>query len=523
MHRLVIALVALIGIAGVAFLAGHFLLLSAATDRASTMVPATTAFYANVYLQPSAGQQMNLAGLIGRLPGFADDASLDEKVDQVVQNLLGDTGVDYREQIKPWLGNQVAIAGWPAEDVTAEPIAVILADVKDPAAAEAAVAEIATSGGETFTTETHEGVDLHVSSTTAYAIVDETLLIGPTTSGIEAVIDVQGGAASLAERTDFRATMEDLPSDHLAAAFIDLAGLGEATGTAAQLDAVSTAGAALVAEEDGLRLTGSAPFDTASAAPSSQAGFALGSQPSSLPDWMPENTIAEVVVFGLRQALENAEAAAGTIPQGEEAVSLLDSLRAIAAFGLGIDIDNDILPLLEREVGIAISGLDGGMPSGQLLLRPEDPDAAIASLERIVDGVTASAGGERRTETVDGVEITALTLPDVGELAYAVTDGIVIIGFGVDDVVASLEAHNGATALSATDAYVRTFEVAGERGGNEGFLHVGPVAELLGADATLPDDARDILSQVGTFGFTSPSRDDEIVFHAVLTIDARPQ
>jgi hypothetical protein len=230
------------------------------------------------------------------------------------------------------------------------------------------------------------------------------------------------------------------------------------------------------------------------------------------------------VVFGLRQALESAEAAAGTIPQAEEAVSLLDSLRAIAAFGLGIDIDNDVLPLLDREVGIAISGLDGGMPSGQLLLRPEDPDAAAGALERIVDAVTASAGGEQSTETVDGVEITALTLPDVAELAYAVTDGIVIIGFGVDDVVASLEAHDGATALSATEAYVRTFEVAGERGGNEGFADVGPIVELLGADATLSDDARDILSQVGTFGFTSPSRDDEIVFHAVLTIDdARPQ
>ena len=38
---------------------------------------------------------MNLAGLIGRLPGFADEASLDEKIDQVVENLLGDTGIDY--------------------------------------------------------------------------------------------------------------------------------------------------------------------------------------------------------------------------------------------------------------------------------------------------------------------------------------------------------------------------------------------------------------------------------------------
>ena len=75
------------------------------------MAPAKSAVYVNVYLQPSTGQQMNLAGLIGRLPGFADEASLDEKVDQIVDNLLSETGVDYRTQVKPWLGDQVAIAG----------------------------------------------------------------------------------------------------------------------------------------------------------------------------------------------------------------------------------------------------------------------------------------------------------------------------------------------------------------------------------------------------------------------------
>jgi hypothetical protein len=115
-------------------------------------------------------------------------------------------------------------------------------------------------------------------------------------------------------------------------------------------------------------------------------------------------------------------------------------------------------------------------------------------------------------------------VPDIGEVAFAVTDGIVILGLGTDDVGAALEAHAGGGALGATDAYVRTFEVAGERAGNEAFVDIGAVVTLLGLDAGLPDDARDILSQVGTFGFTAPSRDDEIEFHAVLTIDeARPE
>nr|MBA2632933.1 DUF3352 domain-containing protein [Chloroflexota bacterium] len=131
MHRLAIAAVTLIGLTGAAFIAAYLLLFSAATDRAAGLAPASSAFYLNVYLQPSTGQQMNLGGLIGRLPGFADDASLDEKVDQVVQNLLGGTGIDYRAQVKTWLGDQVAIAGWPSEDDPATPTAVVIAEVKD--------------------------------------------------------------------------------------------------------------------------------------------------------------------------------------------------------------------------------------------------------------------------------------------------------------------------------------------------------------------------------------------------------
>ncbi len=524
MHRLVVALVTLIGLAGAAFIGGYLLLFSASTDRAAALAPADTAVYVNVYLQPSTGQQMNLSGLIGRLPGFADDASLDEKVDQVVQNLLSQTGLDYRDQIKPWLGNQVAIASWVTDGDLANPAAVVIVEVKDRPAAEAAIADIAADSGETFAAQTYEGVELQASEGTAYGFVREMLVIGETVEGVQAVVDVEGGAESLAGRADFRATMADLPADHLASVFLDLAALARATNTSDELAGVSTAGAALIAERDGLRLSGSAPFDADQAAATARAGFALGSEPSSLVDWMPEDTIAEVVVFGLRQTLEDAEAAAASTPEGQELSSTLDTFRALAAFALGIDLDDDILPLLDREVGIAITAFEGALPSGQLLLRPEDPDAAAETLDRLVNGLSSFTGGEPSVETVAGVEVTTIEVPDIGEVAYAITDGIVIIGFGIDDVRAAIEAHADGRGLSASDAYVRTFEVAGERAGNEAFVDVGAVVELLGADADLRDDERDILGQVGTFGFTAPSRDDEIEFHAVLTIDeARPE
>jgi Protein of unknown function (DUF3352) len=524
MHRLVIALVTLVGLTGAAFLAGYVFLFGASVDRAAALAPATSALYVNVYLQPSTGQQMNLGGLIGRLPGFADDASLDEKVDQVVQNLLTGTGIDYRAQVKPWLGNQVAIAGWPSEDDPLNPTTVVIAQVKDRPAAEAAIDDLAADGELDFTAQTYEDVELLVSADGTYAFIDEMIVVGPAAEAVEAIVDVSAGADSLAERADFRSTMADLPADHLASVFLDLAGLAAATDAADELGGVSTAGAALVAERDGLRLSGSAPFSMEDAAASARAGFALGTEPSSLVDWMPEDTVAELVVFGLRQTLEDAEAAVGATPEGEEITSTLDTFRALAAFGLGIDLDDDILPLLDREVGIAISSLEGTLPSGQILLRPEDPDAAVDALERLVDGLGSAMGADSSVETVSGVDVTLVEIPDLGEVAYAVTEGIVIVGFGTDDVQAAIEAHDAGQSLGATDAYRRTFDVAGERAGNEAFVDVGAIVDLLGLDADLPSDARDILSQVGTFGFTAPSRDDEIEFHAVLTIDeARPE
>ena len=112
-----------------------------------------------------------------------------------------------------------------------------------------------------------------------------------------------------------------------------------------------------------------------------------------------------------------------------------------------------------------------------------------------------------------------LTIPETGEVAYAVVDGIIIIGLGADDVVAAIEAHASGESLGTSERYTRTFEVAGTRAGTEAYVDVGAAIEMLGGACRAPDDARDILLQVGTSGMTVPSRDDQIEFHAVLTID----
>lgn len=519
MHRLVIALVTLFGLIGAAFVAGYLVLFSAATDRAAAIAPGDSVVYLNVYLQPSAPQQMNLAGLIGRLPGFADDASLDDKIDQLVENLLGELGLDYSDQVKPWLGTQVALAAWPSPGGSATPAAALMVEVKDRPAAEAAVPELVGSDGSAFAAEAYRGVELQVADDTTYGFVGDMLVIGQAVESVRAIIDAQQDGDGLADRDAFRMTMAGVESDHLASLYADLGAIATATGAGEQLSGLTVVGAALVAEPDGLRLSGRAPFDADRAAPSARAGFALGGEPSSLVDWMPEGTVAELVIFGLAQTLEDAEAVVGSNPAGQELTVALDTIRAAAALGLGIDIDADVLPLLDREIAIAVGAADaGGLPSGQLLLRPEDPAAAETRLADIAERLV-EMGAVERTESVPGAEVTVLTVPQVGEIAYAVVDDIVIIGLDTTDVEAAIAAHADGRAVGASDDYTRTFDLAGERAGNEVYVNIGVLVDLMGDGLELPDDARDILGQIGTFGLTVPSRDDQIEFHAVLTID----
>jgi hypothetical protein len=521
MHRLVIALVTLIGLVGALVVAGYLILFSTATDRAAAMVPANTAVYVNVYLQPSTGQQMNLAELIGRLPGFADDASLDEKVDQVVQNLLSGSGIDYRADVKPWLGDQVAIAAWPAGDDATQFEAVLLAEVSDREAAEASVADVVGRGGASFAAQTYEGVELQVSQGAAYAFVGEMLVIGAAPEDLQAVVDVEGGGGSLGDRADFRAAIDRLPEDHLASIFIDLAGIAAAGGATDAAEGLTTASAVLVAEPSGLRLSGSAPVADAPPTASGPADVPAGvDEASTLADWMPPDTIAEAVIFDLRRLFEEAEDAIGSAPGGEEFGSALSTIRAIAAFGLGIDLDVDVLPLLDGEVGIALGGLaEGGLPSGQLLLRPTDAGSAQALLDGLAERLTA-AGATMATETAGGTEIVTLELPDTGRASYAVLEGVVILGMGPEDVRAALDAHAAGETLGASTSYADGFEAAGTRAGNEVWVDVGALVEALGAGLTLPEDGRDILSRIGTFALTIPSRDDQIEFHAALTVEA---
>jgi Protein of unknown function (DUF3352) len=423
------------------------------------------------------------------------------------------TGIDYRATVKPWLGDQVAVAAWPTGDEL-EASTVILAETSDPDAAAAGLAELTADQGLTLTTETYEGVELQVGEGTAYTVMDGMVVIGNGAEAIHAVVDTSAGADSLAAQPAFIGATDGLP-DHLASFWVDVAGLAEASGTGTELGGATTATAVLVAERDGLRLSGTVPLTTPSGSPAAVPP----TQQGTLAGWMPERTLGEITVFGLRGALEEGLAVAGEVPEGEDVTSALDTVRALAAIGFGVDLDEDVLPLLDGETAVALGGIGpAAMPSGQLLLRPSDPEAAAETLRNVADQI-GSSGGTVSTETLDGIEVTVVSVPDTIDAAFGVVDGVVVIGLGAADVAAVAAARDSGFTLEETSAYQQAFEVATIREGTEAWVDVGTISGLLSLVVELPDDARDILSGLGSFALTVPARPDEIEFHAVLTVD----
>ena len=517
MRRLVVASTTLLALLGAAVVASYLFLFAAVSDRASRAVPAEAALYVSVYLQPSAGQQAKLFGLVGRLQGFGDPAALEQKIDEVAQRLLGEAGIDYLGDVRPWLGGQIAMAVSP--DVgDSPPGELLLAAVRDSGSARAAVPRLFASMGIVVTPDTFRGHEVMTSEGTSYALLDDLLIVASTPEGLRGALEADADVSvSLADSPAFVAAMQEVPADHLAAVYIDLPralGLTELR----QIGGFGTAGLAVVAEANGVHLVGTAPFAAGSASEAARAAFALGGGPSTLAGWMPRDTRAEAVIFGFAHSFEDLEAGLAEEDAFAPAADALNQLRTIATLGLGVNLDRDLLPLLDGEGAVALREMDANGPRGQLLLRPTDLVAAQAALERMKSAL-ADRGSRVSTSQVAGTTLTTVAVPLIGTVAWAISDGVVVMGLDGPDVAAALEARAAGETLAADDSYTAPFELVGAHAGNEFWADVPGLVDALAGIFDPGTELRDILHQIGELAISATATDDRLEINGVLTVE----
>ncbi|HEX6654818.1 MAG TPA: DUF3352 domain-containing protein [Candidatus Limnocylindria bacterium] len=517
LRRLAIALTTLLSLVGVVVVAGYLLIFAAGSDRAAASVPADAAAYVSAYLQPTTGQQLNLAAMLGHVPGFEDAAGLDQKLNEISARFLGMAGIDYEADVRPWLGNQLAAAAFGGDTLDAPRLLLVVA-VKDPAAAHAALPRLAAGRGLTPRTATYQGTQISVDPTASWALLDDQLLIATDQATLEAALDAATDRRpSLADDAGFNAAMRRLPPDHLASAYVNLHSVATGVDMVESASGYATLAVAVIAEPDGLRLEGSAPFNRDAASEEARRGFDLGTQVATVTEWMPADTQASAVVFGLHGILADAERGLAGQPAAGDIVTSLNQLRALAGFGLGINLDQDVLPLLDGEAGLAIGSLFEGAPHGQLVVRPPDPAAASTLLNRLRGGLQG-LGATVSERAAGTTTVVSVTIPQVGAGAWAVEDGAVIIGLGYDDVAAAVQAHQSGQSLADSASYAGTWQLAGDRGGNELFVDIGSIADGSPDSLGMTGDARDILLSISALGLTVPARDDTSQLRAALTV-----
>ena len=101
---LVVALATLLVVAGGGSAAAFFLMRGAGEELLQ-LVPASSEVVDTAYLDPSAGQKVNLMALANRFPALRDDQRFRQQVDDVLDEALQGAGLSH-EDVRPWLGSQ---------------------------------------------------------------------------------------------------------------------------------------------------------------------------------------------------------------------------------------------------------------------------------------------------------------------------------------------------------------------------------------------------------------------------------
>lgn len=165
------------------------------------VVPSSAFAYAQVDLSLPNGQSDALAKLLGKFPdapGHEGSGSLRDRLLTAMFKKSSDPHVDYATELKPWLGDRVAVAGWT--DSNHKPQIEGLLESTDDASAREHLKKIAP--------------DMGIAFDSGYAVLARTQSLAD-----EAVAAAK--SSSLADNSTYAGDINSLPSDELATGWLD--------------------------------------------------------------------------------------------------------------------------------------------------------------------------------------------------------------------------------------------------------------------------------------------------------------
>jgi hypothetical protein len=457
-------------------------------------VPENAIAYAEVRLDLPGDQRLAVGEFLSKFPGFHDQAALDGKLDEVLDQLVKDATNDeqtYTADIKPWFGGEVGVSVGPLPDpktlVGGDSAslngfqALALLSVKDPEGAQAWFEGAFKKTGATSSTETYGGATVTLYSNgdgpkAALAIIGgEVAAVGDETS-VKAAIDTKGNSG-FADEAGPKAALDAADQDHIGFVYVALKPLVEwANGVNGQVSALgrpvaSPLSAAMLEylPEWGsywLRIENDAVVAEA-VMPTPEEGVApAANRSSTIVDHVPATSVAAIVGNDYGATLTNALDLYRSEPSLKPVVDQIDQ-------ALGLLGGTDAALGWIGDVAIVVNVADGA-PEGGVIALPTDPAAAksfFTSIKSLVALGGAQAGATVREETYNGTTITIIDVGDLAaltgkagvptvpgipggkvEIAFAATDDLVVVGSGPGFVKRVLDTTK-ATSLGGDDRY----------------------------------------------------------------------
>lgn len=520
-RRWLVVLLATLLVVGGGGSAAAFLLMRGAGEELLQLVPASSEVVVTAYLDPSAGQKVNLMALADRFPALRDDQRIGEQVDDVLDSALEGTGLSH-EDVRPWLGSQVAIVVDVGANVDVPTVSFLVASKDDDAAREALDKALEGSLG-TEQTSDYRGAAMHNfgsgTSSVAYVIVDHVVVLSNHSIGLTRVIDVSAGSApAIADDPAFEETISSLPEGKLGLAYVNPteivnrvlseSGLG-AVGTAPGLDqlrAIRGVGATLSAHPDGLAFDVAVRMDPSKLDPATRLQLDQPVHENGVLGFVPADAYVVATQQGLDQTLKPAVDQLLATAEGEQ-------LRQ----RIGVD---DALAALTGDLAFEVGPGSGPVPAaGAIVIGVRDASPVQRTLDGLAD-LTEVPKGTWRTSTYLGTTIRYLDDPDLSGTgfvpAYAVVDGAAIVASSPTEIRKVIDTGAGTGPnIGASSSYGRAVARVPD-GGSIVYLDVAAMVSRFGSQ--LPPDLASNLEPFNTVAQGTSNSSSLITYRLFIEI-----
>jgi hypothetical protein len=454
---------------GAVWAASSFL---ATGDQPAEAMPASTLGYVSIDLDPSGGQKIEAIQTLRKFPAFKEHIGLetdDDLRERLFEELVKSgecEGLDYAEDVEPWLGDRAAMGAADLGGDTPTPILVV--QVKDAGKATDGLDNLReVCGGESSESAEDNG---------GWVVDGDWVVIGENQAEAQKVVDATEEEGSLADDEDFKTWTAEAGDPGIVSMYAapeagEFLGryMGDMAGMGSMFGAPSVDGMEFDPETG--EFDGSAPGESPSVPPELQEAldeFGGAAATVRFDDGAVE----------LEMAYSNYQEELTEHVLGDAGVEMVEGLPedTVAAFGLGLeegwaqamldyfaetsgeemDVD-ELLAQAESETGLALpedletllgEGVAIGLGSGI------DPDAIVnGGPEELPLGIKIKGDAEEIQAVLDKVK--ELAGPEVAPyLEVTESDGYAVLGTNPDykDALAS------EGSLGETEAYGKVIE-----------------------------------------------------------------